>query len=161
MKYCEKLFSFLFKSQCLSWYFFKIIYKKSFLIVAINNILLAISCCFFNLRLSMSICLNMFEYLQIVVSQLMRGLKNNCLIYQPSETQRVKTRFGCVEKTEYRVNKWPPAGKPTLKWIQRSGKGRKTGIINLCFCFSSIIWFSSGSENFFREIPFSFVFSWT
>lgn len=38
-------------------------------------------------------------------------------MYQPIGTQRVKSRFDCVEITEYGIKKWPWAGKPTLKWM--------------------------------------------
>lgn len=57
-----------------SRYFLKLQKKKSFLIVAINNILLEISCCFFNLRLR-RLHLHMFEYFQSVGSQLTRDWK--------------------------------------------------------------------------------------
>ena len=92
----------------------QIIYKKSFLIVAINHILLAISYCFFNLRLSISMSAYVWVHPDCSFPAHERT-ENNYLIYQPSETQKVKTRFGRVEKTEYGVNRWPPAGKPTLK----------------------------------------------
>lgn len=36
-----------------------------------------------------------------------QGTENNCPIHQPIGTQRVKSRFGCVEITEYRINNWP------------------------------------------------------
>jgi len=133
--------------------FLKLYNKKSFyiVIVAINNVLLARSCHFFSLGLRrpyVSVYLSTSR-MQFPSS---RGTENNCPIHQPIGTQRVKSRFGCVEITEYRINNWPSAGKSTLKQMQRSAWGERD-IISLCFCFSSIIWFSFGLENF-REILF-------
>ena len=64
--------------------------------------------------------------------------ENNCPIHAPIGTQRVKSRFGCVEVTEYRINKWPPARKPTPKSVQRSGWGqRDRGLLVFAFVFQA------------------------
>lgn len=123
MKYCEKSFSVLTHSVCLDT-FLKLYKKKSFIIVPVNNILLAVvtvSLIWGLVCLYVYVCLGTSR-MQFPSSW---GTENNCLIYQPTETQRVKSRFSCVEITEYRVNKWPPAGKPTLKRIWRGGWGEK------------------------------------
>lgn len=42
--------------------------------------------------------------------------ENNYLSFiNPLRRRRLRTKFSHIEKQEYGVNKWPPAGKPTLK----------------------------------------------
>lgn len=136
--------------------FLKLCKKKTFLVVVINIILLAVSYYFFSLKLSRQyvyICLST-SWIQFPSSW---GTENS-LIHQPTRMWRVKSRVGRVEIPQYRINKWPSAGKPTLKQIRKSGSW-ETGITGLSFCFASIIWFSFGSENFFGEILFCVQFN--
>lgn len=137
MKYCEKWFSVLFKSQCLSWYFLKIIYKKSFLIVAINNIFLATICCFFNLRLSMSICLNMFEYLQIVVSQLMRGLKIIVSFINPLRLRGLRLDLVVLRKQSIELING--LQQENLHWSESRevGRGERQALLIFAFVFQA------------------------
>lgn len=69
--------------------------------------------------------------------QFPRQTENNCPIHRPTGTQRVrvKSRFGCVEITEYRVLKWPLAGKSTQANLKKRVGGERQALLIFAFVF--------------------------